>query len=277
MIKLFFALFVLTFNGLSASNTPIKIVTYNIRYDASGDRGVRDWKNRKKTVAQYLLKQNPSVIGMQEVLYSQLLDISKALPNYSYIGVGRSDGKTRGEYSPIFYKRSTWKLDPNEHGTFWLSDTPKIPNSRSWGNGIPRICTWARLIGKDDTAIYIYNTHWDHQSQASREKAAELILKTIQTRQYKNDPFILIGDFNASTENPAIKKLLASGLLTDQGKQQMLTFNQWKSELRPGLRIDHIFTSTSIKHVTVTVQASGNPPGSDHHPILATGVVSRKE
>ena len=113
---------------------------------------------------------------------------------------------------------------------------------------------------------------WD---AGSHPQSSARYLKTIQTRQHKNDPFILMGDFNATTENPAIKKLLLSGLMTDPGKQQMLTFNQWKSGLRLGLRIDHIFTSTPIKHVTVTVQASGNPPGSDHHPVLATGTIHR--
>jgi hypothetical protein len=92
----------------------------------------------------------------------------KALPGYAHVGVGRDDGKTAGEYSPIFYNRKTWKLDPKEHGTYWFSDTPGVVASRSWGNSHNRICTWARLIrtaapGKG-TAIYVYNTHWDPRS-----------------------------------------------------------------------------------------------------------------
>ncbi|MGB1260282.1 MAG: endonuclease, partial [Akkermansiaceae bacterium] len=119
-------------------------LSYNIRYDAGGDRGERDWKQRRGKVTDFILSQKPSVIGLQEVLYKQLLDVEKKLTEYGRVGVGRDDAKKRGEFSPIFYRKSDWKLDSN--GTFWLSDTPKKPGSKSWGNGIPRICTWARLL-----------------------------------------------------------------------------------------------------------------------------------
>ena len=256
--------------GGATAETSFKVISYNIRYASSSDRGARSWEKRKKKVTEYLVQNKPGVVGLQEVLHKQLLDVSKALHGYDHIGGGRSDGKTRGEYSPIFYHRKTWRSDPVEQGTFWLSDTPKVPNSKSWGNGITRICTWVRLIGNHGQALYVYNTHWDHRSQASREKAATLILKTIKSRKYKNDPVILLGDFNATTANPAIQKLLKSGYLVDHGKKQMSTFNAWKPGRLPGLRIDHIFTSRTLKRVSVLVEINGAPPASDHHPVIST-------
>ena len=165
-----FLLFILP--GLRAEEENLNVITYNIRYDARGDKGPRDWSARKDKVAAYLLARKASIIGLQEVLRNQLQDLDKALPNHAHTGVGRDDGKTRGEYSPIFYDRRVWKLDPKEHGTFWMSDTPDVVASRSWGNTHNRICSWTRLIGIDGPqkgiAVYIYNTHWDHVSQPSR-------------------------------------------------------------------------------------------------------------
>ena len=267
-------IFILTITGLWADDLPLNVITYNIRQDTSGDKGPRDWSQRKDTLTGYLRQQKASIIGLQEVRHNQLLDVDKALPDHSYVGVGREDGKKRGEYSPIFYNRKIWKLDPKEHGTYWLSDTPKIANSRSWGNSYTRICTWARLIGIDGpgkgVAIYIYNTHWDHRSQPSRVKSAELMLKTIKTRKHPKDPFMIMGDYNATTQNPAVKQLLDSGLLTDHSSKQVKSSSSWKAEFVPGLRIDHIFTSDSIKKATVQVELNGDTSkhaGSDHHPV----------
>lgn len=248
----------------------IKVTSYNIRQDTNSDRGDRDWSKRASGVVKFLKDGKYSMIGLQEAKHNQVEDIQKGLPAFKQVGVGRDDGKKRGEYSLLFYNPEVWTVDPEEQGTFWLSDTPKIPGSKTWGNGVTRICSWGRFLGKDGKAIYVYNTHWDHQSQPSREKAAELIVKRIKDRKH-SDPVILMGDFNATTENPAIKTLLGSELLVDHGgKEQKLTFNFWKPGLKPGLRIDHIFTSPSIKEAKFEVLADGDPVNSDHQPVVLT-------
>ncbi len=269
-----FAFLLLMLPGLWAADAPLNIITYNIRNDNAGDKGPRNWPERKDKVAAYLLAHKASIIGLQEVKHNQLLDMDKALPEHSHVGAGRDDGKTAGEYSPIFFNRTIWKLDPEENGTFWLSDTPDDVATRTWGNSHNRICSWARLIGikgpGKGIAIYIYNTHWDHRSQPSRVKSGELMLKRIKARMHQDEPFILMGDLNATTDNPAVKHLLNSGILVDHGKKQMRSSSHWKAELVPGLRIDHIFTSPSIKQATLEVESNGgdtNHAGSDHHPV----------
>ena len=200
--------------GPVAADEALTVVSYNIRQDTAADTGGKDWQARKGALTEYLRAGKFGIIGLQEVRHNQLLDVKRALPEHQFTGVGRDDGKTGGEYSPIYYHTGIWKLDPEEHGTFWLSDTPDVPRSRTWGNRYPRICTWARLIGHagpfKGKAIYVFNTHWDHQSQPSRLKSAELILKKIGSRTHKKDPVILMGDFNATTDNPAIVTVLAS-------------------------------------------------------------------
>ena len=262
-------------SGADAAENLLEVVAYNIRQDTPSDKGSKDWQQRKGKLADYLVDGKFTIIGLQEVKNNQLLDLDAALPGHDFTGVGRDDGKTRGEYSPIFYHRKTWKLDPDQHGTFWLSDTPDVPKSSTWGNRYPRICTWARLIGLagrvKGMAIYVYNTHWDHESQPSRVKSAELILKKIKSRPGKNDDVILMGDFNATTENPAIRKVLASGLVVDHGAEQMRSGSRWKVDLVPGLRIDHVFTSPLIREAVVTVESNSGVGGlaaSDHHPVV---------
>ena len=138
-------LFLLSFMSVfSIFENTLEVVSYNIRYDNSQD-GENQWDIRKETLASYLLKSSPDIIGMQEVLNNQLADLSNSLKEYKYVGVGREDGKTKGEYSPIFYRKS--KLKVLMSSTFWLSETPqKI--SVGWDAALERICTYALFIDR---------------------------------------------------------------------------------------------------------------------------------
>lgn len=264
---------VLVWATCMASAGPFDLVTYNIRYASKGDRGTRSWDARKETTIKYLTESGAGIFGLQEVLHSQLQDVAKAIPGFKYVGVGRDNGLTKGEYSPIFYDPQRWVLDEKDHGTFWLSETPEVPGSKSWGNQITRICTWARLVGKDGQPLYVYNTHWDHQSQPAREQSARLILEMISRRAQKDEPFVLMGDLNATTDNKAVKTLLSSGILVHSGSgKQSLSTNRWKAGLVPGLRIDHIFVSKGIKVGSLKAESNGDPVGSDHHPVILRGL-----
>ena len=249
----------------------IKVVTYNIRQDTNSDRGERDWKRRSPRVVKFLKEGGFSVVGLQEAKHNQVEDVKRGLPKFVQVGVGRDDGKTRGEYSPIFFDPEIWKADTAEQGTFWLSSMPQKPGSMTWGNRVTRICSWVRLTGKDGKSLYVYNTHWDHQSQPSRERSAELILKRVSERKHSKDPVILMGDFNATTTNPAIKAIIGSDAFVDPGgKSQKQTFNFWKPVHNDGLRIDHIFTSPFIKKGKIEVPPANDPVDSDHNPVILT-------
>jgi endonuclease/exonuclease/phosphatase family metal-dependent hydrolase len=275
MTKSIIGFLLLLLAGPLAADEAMVVVTYNIRQDTASDTGGKDWQARKNALTGYLRAGNFSIIGLQEARHNQLLDVDRALPAHVSTGVGRDDGKTRGEYSPILFNTRHWKLDPQQHGTFWLSDTPDVVRSMTWGNRFPRICTWARLIGLEGSAkgraIYVFNTHWDHQSQPSRLKSAKLILEKIASRTNRQEPVILMGDFNADTKNPAIKTLLDSGVVVDHGGQQKRSGSRWKPDLAAGLRIDHVFTSPSFQTAAPTVESNPGVQGlsaSDHHPVV---------
>src|SRR5215213_5557776 len=97
-----FLALVFLFNSILLSGQPLKVMTYNIRYDNPAD-GVNEWSKRKEKVFTLLKKYDPDIFGVQEALYHQLEAINKSLPGYSYVGGGRNDGKKSGEYSAIFF------------------------------------------------------------------------------------------------------------------------------------------------------------------------------
>jgi len=263
------------------------VMSFNIRYGTAKD-GDDSWDRRKDMVCDVLRRHDPDIVGLQEALRFQIDDIRAALPEYGEIGVGRDDGKTRGEYSAILYRKD--RLDVNDSGTFWLSDTPTVPGSTSWGNQITRICTWARFVPRGPgRAFYLFNTHLDHQSQPSREKSAVLLARRIAERQ-RLDPVVVTGDFNAGESNPAVRYLkgaiaLAAGAgdsaktpvaLVDTfrvlhaGATDVGTFNQFKG-LRSGDKIDYILTLPGVPVFEAEILHDNKDDRypSDHFPVTA--------
>lgn len=176
-----------------------RVLSFNIRYDRP-DPGVRAWTERREVVAA-IIRENADLAGLQEVLPNQRQEVMERCAGFEIVGLGREPGD-RGESSPVLVRKD--RLAVLESGTFWFSDTPDVAGSKSWGNDIPRICTWAKLRAlKDDSVVWFFNLHLDHRSQPSREKSTALLLERIKNRA-GSEPVIIAGDFNATPENPAI-------------------------------------------------------------------------
>ena len=267
--------------GCMEAEAPLEIdvMSFNIRYGTAED-GDNHWDNRREMVMDIIRQHSPDLIGIQEALRFQLDEIRDSLSGYGEIGIGR-DGETRGEYSAILYRVD--RFDVDESGTFWLSDTPKVP-SVHWGNACIRICTWGRFVDKQSQlAFYLFNTHLDHESQSSREKSVRLIVESIQARERK-DPFVVTGDFNAGENNPAIEFLKSKSDGKDYSCLPLIdtyralypdepdvgTFNgfQGKSD---GEKIDYIFVgqdTNTLEASIVRTRVDGRCP-SDHEPVTA--------
>ncbi|MBL7153851.1 MAG: endonuclease/exonuclease/phosphatase family protein [Phycisphaerae bacterium] len=265
----------------------VSVMSFNIRYGTAND-GANRWANRRQMVFDVIRKHRPDVVGLQEALGYQIDEICTALPQYTKIGVGREDGKTKGEYSAILYRWERFKVE--QSATFWLSDTPEVPGSITWGNACTRICTWARFVEKrSGRAFYHYNLHLDHVSQPSREKSMLLLVKRIGRREHA-DPFVVTGDFNAGEKNPAI--LFLKGKATLAGNDQaesanpvpmvdtfrMLhpdaikvgTFNGFKGTDTGG-KIDYVLTTSDVQVLEARIlhdNVEGRYP-SDHFPVTA--------
>lgn len=257
----------------------IDALSFNIRFDNPKD-GENAWPNRKEMVGQWVKSESPDVIGLQEALRHQIDDIKKVATAYSEYGVGRDDGKSRGEHCTILYLKKRFSLDKSDCGTFWFSDTPEKIASKSWGNEIPRICTWARFIEKKtDKGFYVYNVHYDHRSQPSRLGASELIIQRISKRKRSNDPIILMGDFNASENNPAIKtfkdeplNLVDTFRVVKPDEKMVKTFHGFRGGSFSGGKIDHVFMLPKMGKVSSAEIVRFNKDKrylSDHYPVRA--------
>jgi endonuclease/exonuclease/phosphatase family metal-dependent hydrolase len=254
----------------------LRVMSFNIRYGTAAD-GENAWNLRSDVVLAVIREHQPTVLGVQEALRFQLDQLASALPEYAGIGVGRSDGVTAGEYAAILYDRR--RLEVLEDGTFWFSDSTAVPGSMSWGNRIPRVCTWARFRDSEtDRTFYAFNLHWDHQSQPSRERSAELLLARIAARGNPEDPILVTGDFNAGEANPAFSALLASADVTLSDTFRALhpaaefvgTFNSFRGD-STGEKIDAILISAEWQVLEAGIDhtnETGRYP-SDHFPVTA--------
>lgn len=268
-------LIVVFFNTMTASGQDIaaRVMTFNIRLDNPED-GVNSWENRKKILTKNLIRISPDIFGMQEVLQGQLQYLSENLPDYGYVGAGREDGKTAGEYGPVFYKKELFMV--LHWGTFWLSATPADTGSVGWDAALPRICTWVKFLDlvTDQDFIFI-NTHLDHMGDTARAESAKLILDFIEN-QTDRLPVILTGDFNCSPEEEPYRILTNSMngikdacLLANSSECGTGTFNGFGSEKDPK-RIDMIFVKGAWKANSYEVPEikEGEMFISDHWPVV---------
>jgi len=280
ILSLICSAFLFNSTGLrSYENNNIQVMSFNIRYNSSSD-GKNAWPNRKQMVAQTIRFHNVDIIGIQEALYNQILDLQSLLPEYDWRGAGRDDGQKKGEFTPIFYKKDFFHVIQTGH--FWLSEGPDKPGSIGWDAACPRIVTWIEFKDKGSgTIFYFFNTHFDHMGSEARTNSAVLIMKKIDQMEEKT-PLILSGDFNCTRHDDPYK-ILITGLNGKSGLKNSMdislnghyggtqTFNGFQEALRPGLIIDFIFVrsvETVLQH-GIIAEKWDNRYASDHYPVYA--------
>jgi endonuclease/exonuclease/phosphatase family metal-dependent hydrolase len=250
----------------------LKVMSYNLRYASTSKPNA--WPDRRPIMKDCLQKSDPDIIGTQEGVYYQLKELASDLPAYHWIGTGR-EGGSRGEFMAIFYKHD--RFEPLEYDHFWLSDTPEVIGSSTWGNTVKRMVTWVRFKDrKSGSEFYLVNTHFDHQVQASREKSAELLLARLK-KLNPDLPLIVTGDFNAKAgANKAHEILTADNWLTDTWNtaaekrgEVVATFNNFNRAIPGDNRIDWILTRNIAAPAWIeinTCEKNGQYP-SDHFPV----------
>ena len=260
-------------HGVGGADPSLRVMTYNVRYGTADD-GLDAWEHRRELALRVISNNEPDVIGVQEALRFQLDEIAAAFPRLAEVGVGRDDGDEAGEYSAILYDEN--RLELLDSDTFWLSGTPEVVASTNWGNRIPRIVTWARFRDRrTERTFYVFNTHWDHESQPSRERSAVLLLERIAAREHPGEPVLLTGDFNAGESNPAFVALL-EGELTDTFRAlhpdatDVGTFHGFEGD-RSGEKIDAILASPGwrVREAWLVTDQEGGRYPSDHFPVMA--------
>ena len=264
-----FILFTISSNIYSQ---PHSIISYNIRYDNNWDIE-NSWKIRRNKISQILVQYSPSIIGIQEGLLNQVQYIDSSLIDYDYVGVGRDDGKKKGEFCAIYFDTTRYVLLKNS--TFWLSETPDTI-SVGWDAALERICTYGLFkdrITKEE--FWVFNTHFDHIGVVAREKSSELILKRINKINHQSLPVILMGDFNSIPNSSPVKEIkteLSDALQISLEKLQgpRGTFNGFNEDLPIEKRIDYIFTNKLkvLSYTHINDRLDNNRHISDHLPVM---------
>lgn len=275
--------------GAASSSTAVmhRVLSCNIRVALTSDtlKG-HGWDVRRDICAEVIRRQHADIVCLQEVLREQMNDLQVALPEFASFGFAGPEMDYKGkEYrgiakNPIMFSRERYALVGG--GTYWLSETPLMGGSTSWGSARPRQLNWVRLRDKQTGHEFrVMNLHLDHIAQEARMGQIAVALK--ESAQYSAEfPQIFTGDFNANVRNDVIKQVLSSGW-TDtwaavHGKQDagntvhgFLGPAYKPKKVRPYSKIDFIFVKGDVAPVDSHIirdEIGGIYP-SDHYFISA--------
>lgn len=251
----------------------MNIMSFNIRYNNKND-GINAWPNRIEMVNSLLKFHEPDIFGLQEALHEQIMDIENGLLGYEWFGVGRDDGITRGEFSPIFFNKAKFILI--ESGHFWLSENCEKPGL-GWDAACNRIVTWGKFQSKvTGKQFLVFNTHFDHRGDEARKNSAFLIRDKIkEISKSQGLPVVLTGDFNLLPESEPIN--LIKGFMQDSREVTETepygpvgTFNSFDWNAPMEGRIDYIFVQGPVKVLkyAVLTDAKEQRFPSDHLPVF---------
>ena len=206
---------------------------------------------------------------------------SPPFPIYAVVGVGRDDAARAGEFSAILFRKD--RLRVAEAGTFWFSDTPSVPASKSWGNNITRISTWARFVDRDGRGFYHFNLHLDHESQPSRERSTVLLKQRIDARAVAPEPVVVTGDFNSASATrrswrssgpgPATRRraFVDTFRVRHPDDTTVGTFTAFKFGATSGEKIDYVLVppGTEVLAADIVRTSRNDRYPSDHFPVVA--------
>lgn len=247
----------------------ISIMSFNLRYDESAD-GDNQWNNRKEACVAMLKELKPTIIGIQEGLHNQVRYLDENLPNYAYVGVGRDDGYSSGEYAAIYY--DSLRVELLDSGHFWLSETPESP-SKGWDANNTRICTWAKFKDQSkDKEFYVFNTHFDHIGKVAQLESSKLMISKVNSMANNDTPVFLTGDFNVLIDSKNLAPITETYFSAQRYAERSddnPSYNAWGLYVI-NRNIDFIFykNAKALSYKTI-VKDYGVPYISDHYPILS--------
>lgn len=238
-----------------------RVLCCNIRVALLEDeaKGV-GWPQRKELCIDIIGKHKPDIISLQEVLKVQAEDFRKAFPEYMLLGF---DGPEMDAYkegyhgiakNPILFRTERYEL--LSAGNYWLSETPLIAGSKSWGTARARNANWVRLRDRKTKKDFrVINLHLDHISEKARVEQTQMVVN--ECVQYQIEfPQILTGDFNASIETEVFSSIKLNGWTdsfnsSNKDGLPIFTFHAFEgkkySKGAPFRKIDYIFSKGNIK------------------------------
>lgn len=262
-------------SAVRVTAAPVTVMTYNVK---NPDPEYR-WPDRLPLVASIVRRNAPDVLCVQEAFDHQMADLAAAVPGYTAVGQGR-EGGTAGEHAALFVRKERFSVEGS--GSFWLSGTPDVPVSNTWGSVFPRIANHARLVDRaTGTALTVLTTHFDHEEGPHgddvRARSAALVAERLSG---VDGAVVVAGDANAPAgRGGADTALLDAGFVdawavAGDPADDVATFNDWRPPVRTGERIDWVFVR-GAEVVAARIDHDGLDTwrASDHFPVIATLVV----
>lgn len=242
LIIVFISLFTFCIGISGQQKCKLNVGSFNLRYDNEGDKD-DSWVHRKDMAVSLVHFHDFDVFGIQEGLIHQVKELVKD-DTYTYVGVGRDDGKEAGEHAAVLFKKDRFKL--LDSGNYWLSETQDKP-SFGWDAQCRRVCSWAKLKDKvSGKEFYFFSVHFDHIGKVARHESALIMLANIK-KIAGDSPAICVGDFNVDQHNESYLLLDNSGIMRDSYQIADFryvpngTFNAFHADRKTDSRIDHLF------------------------------------
>ena len=264
----------------------------NIRVALPQDEeGGNGWAARKYVCEKVMKRCKADIYCLQEVTVGQYEDMCRMFPGYFVFGYPgpETDALPDREYHGIaknlvmFSKR---RYEMTGAGVYWLSDTPLVGGSSSWGTARPRHVNWVRLrdrrSGREFRVLSLHLDHISHEARLAQVRAVEE-----ETSQYPAGvPQVLAGDFNSRPSNPVAGVLAGAGwvdaFVEANGEDaEQMSFHRFEGDAykpkkgTPG-RIDYIFLKgTGIRVVSSAFvkDCVGGKYPSDHYFLTADIVI----
>src|SRR5699024_10951916 len=267
----------------AASPDQLHVMTFNLRFDGSDTTEAGDpdhWPDRRPHLVELLEQERPTLLGVQEALFSQLPALREALPGHEMIGFGR-DGGSAGEHAAILYDPE--RLRVREWDQFWLSDTPDRIGSVTWGHTVTRIAgrgRWVEQLWLADTPdrigavpgghavagsavggrveapaagreLAMLNTHVDHEAAPARLRSAQMLIGLVEGGRLAQLATLITGDFNSAAHaSGAYRALVTDGPFADTWEtagEQLTpawgTFPDYQEPVEGGERIDWVLAT----------------------------------
>lgn len=152
-----------------------RVASCNIRVALPQDEeGGNGWSARKYVCERVMKRCKADIYCLQEVTVGQYEDMCRMFPGYFVFGYPgpETDALPDREYHGIaknlvmFSKR---RYEMTGAGVYWLSDTPLVGGSSSWGTARPRHVNWVRLRDRRSGREFrVLSLHLDHISHEAR-------------------------------------------------------------------------------------------------------------
>ena len=237
----------------------MKIMSFNLKHVIKEDI-LWMWKKRYKRIVEFIKKENPDILGVQELTTKGKRYLKRNLKNYNIVGKKRHSIIFTNEYNCLLIKKD-YKI--TLYKTYSLSDKINKLGTKEKTDKFPRICTLAH-IEKDNNKFFVINTHIDNSDVNNKKRLLNIFESIIEKFKREDEQIIITGDFNMTIDNKNLKEFSKSYL--DPFKDYLNGTFPTRPELKA---IDHIFLDKELKYSNDKIYSNANDFEymSDHVPI----------